>query len=61
MGATPTHQAKTQEINTNIWSAKESGGGELALPVPFWVPDLEGSRVSEGMLRVERSNSQEPS
>jgi len=35
MGATPTHNTKTQEINTNIWTAEE--GGEDALPVPFQV------------------------
>ncbi len=51
MGATPTHQAKTQAIKTEIWTASE--GSEDALLVPFQVPSQEAGGNEEGMLRVE--------
>ncbi len=52
MGATPTHQSNTQDINTNIWTAEE--GSEHALLVPFWLPGQVAGCNEEGMLGVER-------
>jgi len=51
MGATPTHQSNIQDINTNIWTAEESG--ESALPVPFRLPGQAAGSNEEGMLGVE--------
>ena len=51
MGATPTYQSNTQNLDTDIWTAEE--GSENALPVPFWLPGQVTGRNEEGMLRVE--------
>jgi len=53
MGATPTHQAKTQAINTDIWESKGGSGEKGMLPVPFWDPSCKAKGPKEGMLRVE--------
>ena len=53
MGATPSHQAKTQDINANIWGIEEGSGNEIVLPVPFQVADSDGKQMEEGMLGVE--------
>src|SRR6266702_5975385 len=53
MGATPTHQAETQDIDANIWGPKEGSGEEIVLPIPFRVANLDGQQAEEGMLRVE--------
>jgi len=52
MGATPTHQADIQQIDTNIWTAEE--GSEDALPVPFRVVAPTKVPNQEGLLGVER-------
>jgi len=51
MGATPTHQTETEELDTELWTAPK--GGEDALLVPFWLPDQATGHNEEGMLRVE--------
>src|SRR6266702_2994458 len=54
MGATPTHQAEVQEINTAIWGPKDGSAGEIPLPVPFYDPNQSTKCHQEGMLDVER-------
>ncbi len=51
MGATPTHQTETEDLDTELWTAKE--GGEHALPVPFQLPGQATGHNEEGMLGVE--------
>ncbi|SRR6266702_1687435 len=51
MGATPTHQTKTEDLDTELWTAEE--GGEHALLIPFQLPGQMTGRNEEGMLRVE--------
>src|SRR6266702_1534253 len=50
MGATPTHQAETEDLDTELWTATE--GNQGALPVPFQLPGPATSHNEEGMLRV---------
>jgi len=53
MGATPTHQAEVQDVNTDIWGPKDGHPGEIPLPVPFREPKRITSSVTEGLLNVE--------
>ncbi len=53
MGATPTHQADIQEVDTNIWGPKDSHLGEIPLPVPFREPKHITNSATEGLLNVE--------
>ncbi len=53
MGATPTHQADVQEIDTDIWGPKDGHPGEIPLPVPFRDPQRITSSAMEGLLNVE--------
>ncbi len=54
MGATPTHQADVQDIETNIWGPKDGHPGEIPLPVPFKEPKYLANSNTEGLLNVER-------
>ncbi len=53
MGATPTHQADVQEIDTDIWGPKDGHLGEIPLPVPFREPKRITNSTTEGLLNVE--------
>ncbi len=53
MGATPTHQADVQDINTDIWGPKDGHPGEIPLPVPFKEPKRITNSATEGLLNVE--------
>ncbi len=53
MGATPTHQADVQEVDTNIWGPKDGHPGEIPLPVPFREPKRITNSAMEGLLNVE--------
>ena len=53
MGATPTHQADTQAIETDIWGPKDGSPGEIPLPVPFEEPKRIAGRDQKGLLTVE--------
>ncbi len=53
MGATPTHQADVQEIDTNIWGPKDGSSEGIALPVPFYGPKRITNSATEGLLNVE--------
>ncbi len=53
MGATPTHQAKVQEVDTDIWGPKDGRPGEIPLPVPFYEPKRITNSAMEGLLNVE--------
>ncbi len=53
MGATPTHQADVQEVDTNIWGPKDGRSGEILLPVPFREPKRITNSATEGLLNVE--------
>jgi len=53
MGATPTHQADVQNVDTDIWGPKDSHPGEIPLPVPFREPKHITSSATEGLLNVE--------
>ncbi len=53
MGATPTHQADMQDVDTNIWGPKDSHPGEVPLPVPFREPKRITNSATEGLLNVE--------
>ncbi len=53
MGATPTHQADVQVVDTDIWGPKDGSLGEILLPVPFWEPKHDTKGHQEGMLNVE--------
>ncbi len=52
MGATPTHQMETEDLDTKLWTAPE--GGENALPIPLQLPGQVTGSDEEGMLAVER-------
>ncbi len=53
MGATPTHQADIQEIDTDIWGPKDGRPGEIPLLVPFREPKRITNSAMEGLLNVE--------
>jgi len=53
MGATPTHQADIQEVDTDIWGPKDGHPGEIPLPVPFKEPKRITNSATEGLLNVE--------
>ena len=53
MGATPTHQSDTQDVDTDIWGAKDGHEGEIPLPVPFRDPISNAQDSAQGMLTVE--------
>ncbi len=53
MGATPTHQANVQEVDTDIWGPKDGHLGEILLPVPFREPKCTTNSATEGLLNVE--------
>ncbi len=53
MGATPTHQAEVQDVDTDIWGPKDGHPGEILLPVPFREPKRIASSNMEGLLNVE--------
>ncbi len=53
MGATPTHQADVQEVDTDIWGPKDGHPGEIPLPVPFLEPKRITNSATEGLLNVE--------
>jgi len=53
MGATPTHQADVQDIDTDIWGPKDGRPGEIPLPVPFKEPKRITNSATEGLLNVE--------
>ena len=53
MGATPTHQAKVQDVDTDIWGPKDGRPDEIPLPVPFKEPKRITDSATEGMLNVE--------
>jgi len=53
MGATPTHQANVQDIDTNIWGPKDSHPGEIPLPFPFKEPKRITGSTTEGLLNME--------
>ncbi len=53
MGATPTHQADVQDIDTDIWGPKDSGPEEIPLPVPFYEPKHITDGTAKGLLNVE--------
>jgi len=38
-GATPSHQAKTQAIDANIWGDEMGSGEEITLPMPPCMED----------------------
>ncbi len=53
MGATPTHQADVQDVDTDIWEPKDGHPGEILLPVPFKEPKHIASGNTKGMLNME--------
>jgi len=53
MGATPTHQADVQDVDTDIWGPKDGHPGEIPLPVPFHEPKRITNSAAEGLLNVE--------
>ncbi len=53
MGATPTHQADMQDVDTDIWGPKDGHLGEIPLPVPFKEPKRITNSATEGLLNVE--------
>jgi len=53
MGATPTHQADVQDVDTDIWGPKDGHPGEIPLPVPFKEPKRITNSATEGLLNVE--------
>ncbi len=53
MGATPTHQANIQNIDTDIWGPKDGHPGEIPLPVPFREHKCITNSDTEGLLNVE--------
>ncbi len=53
MGATPTHQADVQDVDTDIWGPKDGRLGEIPLPVPFREPKRITNSATEGLLNVE--------
>ncbi len=53
MGATPTHQSKVQDADTNIWGPKDSHSGEIPLPVPFQEPKYLTAGNMKGLLNME--------
>jgi len=53
MGATPTHQADVQDIDTDIWGPKDGSPGEIPLPVPFKIPKRIANSDAEGLLNME--------
>jgi len=53
MGATPTHQADVQEVDTDIWGPKDGRPGEIPLLVPFCEPKRITNSAMEGLLNVE--------
>src|SRR6266702_4074305 len=53
MGATPTHQADTTEVNDDIWGPKDGHPGEIPLLVPFEEPKRIASSDQKGLLAVE--------
>jgi len=53
MGATPTHQANVQDIDTDIWGPKDSHPGEIPLLVPFEEPKYIASGSKKSLLDVE--------
>ncbi len=53
MGATPTHQTKTQEIDTAIWGPEEGRAEESALSIPLHTADRGAGKQKEGMLAVK--------
>src|SRR6266581_8400199 len=53
MGATPTHQADTQDVDTDIWGPKDGRPDEIPLPVPFKEPKRITNSATEGLLNVE--------
>jgi len=53
MGATPTHQADMQDVDTDIWGPKDGHPGEIPLPVPFKEPKRITNSNTEGLLNVE--------
>ncbi len=53
MGATPTHQADVQDVDTDIWGPKDGHLGKIPLPVPFKEPKYITSSTTEGLLNVE--------
>ncbi len=53
MGATPTHQADVQDVDTNIWGPKDGHPGKIPLPVPFREPKCVTNSATEGLLNVE--------
>jgi len=53
MGATPTHQADVQDVDTDIWGPKDSHPGEIPLPIPFKEPKRITNSATEGLLNVE--------
>ena len=53
MGATPTHQADVQDVDTDIWGPKDGRPGEIPLPVPFRDPQCITNSTMEGLLNVE--------
>ncbi|SRR6266702_1137469 len=53
LGATPTHQADTQEIDKLIWEPEEGSGGEVVLLIPFHGSEAVTTRVQEAHLTVE--------
>ncbi len=53
MGATPTHQADAQDIDTDIWGPKDGGPEEIPLPVPFHKPKRITDGDAKSLLNVE--------
>ena len=53
MGATPTHQADIQDIDTDIWGPKDGHPGEIPLLIPFKEPKRITNSNMEGLLNVE--------
>jgi len=53
MGATPTHQADIQDVDTDIWGPKDGHPGEILLPVPFKEPKRTTNSAIEGLLNME--------
>jgi len=53
MGATPTHQADMQDVDTDIWGPKDGHPGEIPLLVPFKEPKRITNSTTEGLLNVE--------
>jgi len=53
MGATPTHQANVQDVDTDIWGPKDGHPGKIPLPVPFKEPKRITNSATEGLLNVE--------